>query len=59
VTSDARQAIMSVREVLQAGGLFHDILAREIVTALFENLLHGLRLNVAIDVVRIQLVAVG
>jgi hypothetical protein len=47
------------RDILQAGGLLHDVLAGEIVAALLENLHHRLRLNIAMDIVGVRLVAVG
>src|SRR5581483_1344762 len=43
-------------EVLQVGGLFHDVLAREIVAALLEHLDHGLRDGVTDDDRTIELV---
>ena len=45
-------------KILQARGLLHHILPREIVTALLENLNHGLRRGIAIDVIVVGLVAV-
>src|SRR6202158_546430 len=45
-------------KILQVCGLLHHILARKIVTALFQNLDHGLRRRIAVDVVVVGLVAV-
>ena len=45
-------------EILQARGLLHHVLAREVVAALLQHLHHGLRRRIAIDVVDVGLVAV-